>query len=154
MPYLAEVGTIRGDFSIDSPALANSEKRAIANILHASETPEEAAHEIKHWLEIWQCTHTSALVLTNKNFFCHTSHFVAVYLVSSQQSSILNVRLSKIVPRTFCLWEVVWRKCASDFINAALLVPRYPTWLNAKALFPDSRNKNITQRFIFEWCFY
>ncbi len=49
MPYLAEVGTIRGDFSIDSPALANSEKRAIANILHASETPEEAAHEIKHW---------------------------------------------------------------------------------------------------------
>ena len=49
MPYLAEVGTIRGDFSIDSPALANSEKRAIANILHASETPEEALHEIKHW---------------------------------------------------------------------------------------------------------
>lgn len=49
LPYLAEVGTIRGDFSIDSPVLANKEKRAIANILHASETPEEAAHEIKHW---------------------------------------------------------------------------------------------------------
>ncbi|HEY4494200.1 MAG TPA: nucleoside-diphosphate kinase [Candidatus Paceibacterota bacterium] len=49
MPYLAEVGTIRGDFSIDSPALANKEKRAVMNIVHCSETPEEAEHEIKHW---------------------------------------------------------------------------------------------------------
>lgn len=49
LPYRAAVGTIRGDFSIDSPALANKEKRAVANILHCSETPEEAEHEIKHW---------------------------------------------------------------------------------------------------------
>ncbi|HWO07597.1 MAG TPA: nucleoside-diphosphate kinase [Candidatus Paceibacterota bacterium] len=49
LPYMADMGTIRGDFSIDSPAIANSEKRAVANILHCSETPEEAAHEIKHW---------------------------------------------------------------------------------------------------------
>lgn len=49
MPYMAEMGTIRGDFSIDSPALANKEKRAVMNIIHASETPEEAAHEIKYW---------------------------------------------------------------------------------------------------------
>ena len=49
MPYKADVGTIRGDFSIDSPALANKEKRAVMNIMHASETPEEAQHEIKHW---------------------------------------------------------------------------------------------------------
>lgn len=49
LPYKAAIGTIRGDFSIDSPALANKEKRAVANIIHASETPEEAAHEIKHW---------------------------------------------------------------------------------------------------------
>jgi len=49
LPYRAEVGTIRGDFSIDSPVLANKEKRAVANILHCSETPEEAEHEIKHW---------------------------------------------------------------------------------------------------------
>lgn len=49
MPYKAEMGTIRGDFSIDSPALANKEKRAVMNILHCSETPEEAEHEIKHW---------------------------------------------------------------------------------------------------------
>ena len=49
LPYKAEVGTIRGDYSIDSPLLANTEKRAVANILHASETPEEAQHEIEHW---------------------------------------------------------------------------------------------------------
>ena len=49
LPYLADMGTIRGDFSNDSPALANAEKRAVANILHASETSEEAMHEIKHW---------------------------------------------------------------------------------------------------------
>lgn len=49
MPYKAAVGTIRGDFSIDSPALANKEKRAIANIVHCSETLEESAHEIRHW---------------------------------------------------------------------------------------------------------
>jgi nucleoside-diphosphate kinase len=49
MPYLADMGTIRGDFSIDSPALANKEKRAVMNIVHCSETPEEAEHEIKHW---------------------------------------------------------------------------------------------------------
>lgn len=49
MPYLAAIGTIRGDFSVDSPALANKEKRAVANIIHCSETQEEAEHEIKHW---------------------------------------------------------------------------------------------------------
>lgn len=49
MPYLADMGTIRGDFSNDSPLLGNKEKRAVMNILHASETPEEAEHEIEHW---------------------------------------------------------------------------------------------------------
>lgn len=49
LPFLAEMGTIRGDFSIDSPALANAEKRAVMNLVHASETPQEAQHEIKHW---------------------------------------------------------------------------------------------------------
>src|SRR3989344_2816120 len=49
LPYQADMGTIRGDFSNDSPAIANAEKRAVANILHASETPEEAKHEIEHW---------------------------------------------------------------------------------------------------------
>lgn len=49
LPYQADMGTIRGDFSNDSPVVANAEKRAVANLLHASETPEEAQHEIEHW---------------------------------------------------------------------------------------------------------
>jgi len=49
LPSKAEIGTIRGDFSVDSPAAANLEKRAIKNILHASENKEEAEHEIAHW---------------------------------------------------------------------------------------------------------
>ena len=49
LPYQADMGTIRGDFSNDSPALANSEKRAVMNLIHASEMPEEAKHEITHW---------------------------------------------------------------------------------------------------------
>lgn len=51
MPVLAEMGTIRGDFSADSAAAANKDKRAVHNILHASETPEEAEHEISHWFK-------------------------------------------------------------------------------------------------------
>jgi len=49
MPSAAETGTIRGDFSVDSAAAANRDKRAVHNIVHASETPEEAEHEIKFW---------------------------------------------------------------------------------------------------------
>lgn len=49
MPALAEMGTIRGDFSVDSAAAANRDKRAVQNIIHASETPQEAEHEISHW---------------------------------------------------------------------------------------------------------
>jgi nucleoside-diphosphate kinase len=49
MPYLAEMGTIRGDYSVDSAISANVEKRAVFNLVHASETPEEAKNEIAHW---------------------------------------------------------------------------------------------------------
>ena len=49
MPAQAEMGTIRGDFSVDDAIAANRNKRGIHNIIHASETPEEAEHEIKFW---------------------------------------------------------------------------------------------------------
>jgi nucleoside-diphosphate kinase len=49
LPHLAEMGTIRGDFSVDSPAAANREHRSVHNLVHASETPLEAAHELEHW---------------------------------------------------------------------------------------------------------
>lgn len=49
MPSIAEMGTIRGDYSVDSAAAANKDKRAVHNIVHASETQQEAEHEIAHW---------------------------------------------------------------------------------------------------------
>ena len=49
MPSQAEMGTIRGDFSVDDATAANKDQRAIHNIIHASETPEEAEHELGFW---------------------------------------------------------------------------------------------------------
>lgn len=49
LPFKAAVGTIRGDYSVDSPIIANAEKRSIHNLFHASENAEEAANEIKLW---------------------------------------------------------------------------------------------------------
>lgn len=49
LPFKADVGTIRGDYSIDSPAIANAEKRSIHNLFHASENADEAGNEIALW---------------------------------------------------------------------------------------------------------
>ena len=49
MPANAQLGSIRGDFSTDSPAAANMERRSVFNIVHATETEEEAAKELRHW---------------------------------------------------------------------------------------------------------
>jgi nucleoside-diphosphate kinase len=49
IPALAEMGTIRGDFSVDSAALANKGHRCVHNLVHASETQEEAKHELDFW---------------------------------------------------------------------------------------------------------
>ncbi len=49
VPIFAELGTIRGDFSIDSPDLSTRERRVLLNLVHASETVEEAKREISLW---------------------------------------------------------------------------------------------------------
>jgi nucleoside-diphosphate kinase len=49
LPLKAEPGTIRGDYSYDSPTLANKEKRPIYNLIHASGEKEEAEFEINLW---------------------------------------------------------------------------------------------------------
>ncbi|MFH1325408.1 MAG: nucleoside-diphosphate kinase [archaeon] len=49
VPAFAEVGTIRGDFSVESSDTANIKKRAVKNLIHASGSEQEAEHEIKHW---------------------------------------------------------------------------------------------------------
>ena len=48
-PFSSDVGTIRGDFVLDSYELANSAKRAIRNVVHASSDTEEAEKEIALW---------------------------------------------------------------------------------------------------------
>ncbi|MCD5396233.1 MAG: nucleoside-diphosphate kinase [Candidatus Pacebacteria bacterium] len=49
MPADAEMGTIRGDFSVDDATAANRDKRAIHNLVHASENEKEAEHELNFW---------------------------------------------------------------------------------------------------------
>lgn len=49
LPSESAPGTIRGDFSFDSSLLANSAKRAIKNLVHASGNLEEAKYEIPLW---------------------------------------------------------------------------------------------------------
>lgn len=49
LPFKADLGTIRGDFSVDSSTLGNFNKRPIRNIVHASGSISEAKREINHW---------------------------------------------------------------------------------------------------------
>ena len=49
MPVSAPAGTIRGDYSTDSAAYANEEKRGVMNIVHISASLEEATVEKALW---------------------------------------------------------------------------------------------------------
>jgi nucleoside-diphosphate kinase len=49
VPTMAEPGTIRGRYSLDSAAAANAEKRPIQNLVHASGNADEADYEIGLW---------------------------------------------------------------------------------------------------------
>lgn len=51
LPSKADPGTIRGDYSFDSSAYANSGNRSIRNLVHASGNREEAEFEIDLWFE-------------------------------------------------------------------------------------------------------
>jgi nucleoside-diphosphate kinase len=48
-PFSSDVGTIRGDYVLDSYEMSDTDTRAIRNLIHASGTVEEANMEIKHW---------------------------------------------------------------------------------------------------------
>lgn len=48
-PKTSDVGTIRGDYVIDSYELANIDNRSVRNVVHASGTVEEANIEIDNW---------------------------------------------------------------------------------------------------------
>jgi len=49
-PASADVGTIRGDLTIDSYDIAAVDDRAVRNLIHCSDTPENAEKEIELWL--------------------------------------------------------------------------------------------------------
>ena len=49
LPVFAAPGTIRGDFATDAPTVANEDQRPVRNLIHASGTVEEAAHEVSLW---------------------------------------------------------------------------------------------------------
>lgn len=48
-PASSDVGTIRGDLTIDSYLLADSDNRAVRNLVHASGNTDEAEKEIPLW---------------------------------------------------------------------------------------------------------
>lgn len=51
-PLTSDVGTIRGDFTIDSYEVSDEDNRATRNIVHASGSPEEAEKEIPLWFRL------------------------------------------------------------------------------------------------------
>ncbi len=49
-PTTSDVGTIRGDLTLDSYDLAGIDRRAVRNLIHCSDQPSEAEREIALWL--------------------------------------------------------------------------------------------------------
>ena len=50
-PRSSDVGTIRGDFVLDSYKMADDDGRAVRNLIHASGSVKEAEMEISHWFK-------------------------------------------------------------------------------------------------------
>ena len=69
-PLLADVGTIRGDYTLDSYALADTDQRSVRNLIHASGDTTEAEKEIKIWFkdeELLNYNHLSERILYDVN---------------------------------------------------------------------------------------
>ena len=48
-PATSDIGTIRGDLTVDSYTIAAVDDRAVRNLIHCSESAEEAKREISIW---------------------------------------------------------------------------------------------------------
>jgi len=48
-PLTSDVGTIRGDLTLDSYAISGVDGRAVRNLIHCSDKTEEAERELKIW---------------------------------------------------------------------------------------------------------
>jgi nucleoside-diphosphate kinase len=65
-PKSSDVGTIRGDFTSDTYKIANLDNRAVRNLIHCSDTPENALTEIGIWFdekEIVQYNNVNDIIL-------------------------------------------------------------------------------------------
>jgi len=70
-PTSSDVGTIRGDYTIDSYDLADSDGRAIRNLVHASANQVDADYEIPVWFnenEIYSYKNIRDAVLYDERF--------------------------------------------------------------------------------------
>ncbi|HPV70974.1 MAG TPA: nucleoside-diphosphate kinase [Candidatus Magasanikbacteria bacterium] len=50
-PLFSDVGTIRGDYVLDSYQMSDVDNRSVRNLIHASGSVEEAQNEINHWFK-------------------------------------------------------------------------------------------------------
>lgn len=70
-PLTSDVGTIRGDLTIDSYECANLDGRSVRNLIHCSESPAEAEREIAIWFseaDILAYKHINEGMLYDVNF--------------------------------------------------------------------------------------
>jgi nucleoside-diphosphate kinase len=47
----SDIGTIRGDYALDSYGMSDADGRAVRNLVHASGSVKEAEDEINHWFK-------------------------------------------------------------------------------------------------------
>jgi nucleoside-diphosphate kinase len=69
-PLTTDVGTIRGDYVLDSYEISDNYVRALRNLVHASGSVQEAENEIQHWFsedEIAKYTHFQEKILYDVN---------------------------------------------------------------------------------------
>ncbi len=67
-PLTSDVGTIRGDYVLDSYQMTDADGRSIRNLVHASGSVDEARQEIPHWFskgELMEYRHIAEEILYN-----------------------------------------------------------------------------------------
>ena len=65
-PLTSDVGTIRGDYVLDSYQISDTDHRAVRNLIHASGSVEEAKNEISLWFhdhEVIKYKHIQDIIL-------------------------------------------------------------------------------------------
>ncbi|MBX4211541.1 MAG: nucleoside-diphosphate kinase [Candidatus Yanofskybacteria bacterium] len=69
-PTTSDVGTIRGDYQLDSYTLSDAEQRGIRNLIHCSDQVSEAGREISIWFapeELQNYRHINEAILQDVN---------------------------------------------------------------------------------------